>query len=263
MTEVAGEMNERMVVGNPVYDNELSISPWEMDSAFFTRSDDPGAIAGTLEVIKKDHTMLVLASADGVRYGNTILINFDAQYLSIDKPNGFDDSKILAFRIYFQDVSEVWNFFEVKTVTDGPYSLCATYPEQMYRLQRRRCLRVDVPEGTRTVFWIGDIIHNGGYVKNISVAGMLICTGSSEEKFAENSIISDIAIALPLPMDKKGDEDEPGGRTLLPVMTWGRIVRSFRDEETNFICHGISFAGNSDVVEELEEYTRKVRDGQE
>ena len=245
-----------LVSGNPLYDDELRTAPWRIEINDFARCEDRAVIGLALDEIKKEHVMLVLASSSGKRYGNTILINFDDEYLSIDRPNNFDKETSGVFRIYFRDISEVWCFFEVEVINDCPYSLCATHPEVLYRLQRRRCHRVDVPENTRAVFWQGDMIHNGGEVRNISSAGMLLCTECEEEKFSENTPIHDIAIALP--QQESSVEYDEEGNAVLPVITRGRIVRSFREEGTGKVCHGVSFSDDNDVIAEIEKFVQEA-----
>ena len=247
----------KQVSGEPVYDDELKTAPWAIAKRDFARIDDRSVIEKTLNVIRNDHVMLVLASVDGHRYGNTILINSDDDTLSIDKPIDFDEETISDFRIYFKDISSVWSFFEVKVLSDCPYNLCATYPENLYRLQRRRRHRVETPVGARTVFWIKDTIHNGGFVKDLSASGMMICTGSADEKFEENSIINDIAVAFPQhhTSEKLDDED----RVVLPVINKGRIVRSFRETETDHVCHGVAFCGDDkETAEQIEMIVQKI-----
>jgi hypothetical protein len=257
LSNVAIETYHKKVSGDPVYDDELKTAPWAINKRDFARNDDQEVVERTLNVIRNDHVMLVLASIDGHRYGNTILINSDDETLSIDKPIDFDEETISDFRIYFKDITNVWSFFEVTVISDCPYSLCATYPESIYRLQRRRCHRVETPVGTRTVFWIEDTIHNGGYVKDLSASGMMICTGSPEEKFKDNSIVNDIAVALPQHQSSEKRDDE--GRIVLPVINTGRIVRSFRDKSTDHVCHGIAFCGEDECTEErIETIVQKI-----
>jgi hypothetical protein len=249
----------KKVPGNPLYDDELKTAPWEIEKRDFARSDDQEIIKQSLNMIKNDHGMLVLTSVDGSRYGNTILIKFDQKTLSIDKPIDFDEKTISDFRIYFKDITNVWSFFEVMVINDCPYSLCTTYPDNLYRLQKRRHYRVEMPVGTRTVFWVDDTIHNGGYVKDISTSGMLICTGSTEEKFDDHSTINDIAIALPQHESSEKHDDEE--RIVLPVINRGQVVRSFRDAETDQICHGIAFCGEDEVA--IEGFINKIVDKEE
>lgn len=250
---------QKLVSGNPLYDQELKRAPWEIESDHYARIDSPELIEKSLHVIANDYVMLVLASLSGRRYGNTILIKFDQETLAIDKPVDFDEKSIEHFRIYFQDILDVWSFFEVRTISDCPHTLCATYPEALYRLHRRQYHRVDVPKGTRTVFWENNNLRDGGFVKDLSVAGMLICTGSTEEQFQENAVINEIAIALPFHPSSQRKNDEE--RVVLPVIRKGRIVRSFKDKETNLICHGIAFDNDAEEEQELIRYVDAVKDG--
>ena len=245
-----------LIGGNPLYDDELRTAPWQIAISDYARCDDRNIIELALDEIKKEHVMLVLTSPSGNRYGNTILINVDDEMLTIDRPNCFDEETVSSFRIYYRDITEVWSFFEVEVINDSPHSLCATYPEVLYRLQRRSSHRVDVPSSTRAVFWQGDEIHNGGEVRNISSAGMLLCTEGKEKKFAENTNIHDIAIALPL--SESAVEYDGEGSAVLPVVARGRIVRSFHEEGTGKMCHGVSFSDDNDVIAEIEKFVQET-----
>lgn len=249
---------QKMVTGNPLYDQELKRAPWEIESDNYAKIVAPELIEKTLNVIKNNYVMLVVASTNGHRYGNTILVKFDRETLSIDKPVDFDEKSIDWFRIYFQDILEIWSFFEVRTISECAFSLCATYPEVLYRLQRRQYHRVEVPKGTRTVFWVDNQLRDGGVVMDISAAGMLICPGYREETFQENMVINEIAIAMPFhAATGKNDSQE---RVELPVIRKGRIVRSFKDSDTELFCHGIAFESEQETDQELARYVEKVKD---
>jgi len=250
---------QKLVGGNPLYDDALKRAPWEIESDNYSRIDGPELIEKTLKVIKDDYVLLVLASPEGRRYGNTILVKFDRETLSIDKPIDFDEKSVDRFRIYFQDILGIWSFFEVRTVADCNVSLCATFPETLYRLQRRHYHRVEVPAGTRTVFWEENQLRDGGFVKDISATGMLICTGTTEQKFQENTVVQEIAIALPFTRSSRENDDSY--RVVLPVIRQGRIVRSFRDVDTGHICHGVAFECEQEAEQQLARYVESVRDG--
>lgn len=250
---------KKLITGNPLYDQELERAPWEIGIDHFAKIESPDVIEKSLNVIKNDYVLLVLASLDGQRFGNTILMKFDPEILSIDKPNNFDEKSVDFFRIFFKDILGEWSFFQVRTVSECPLTLCSTYPDALYRLQRRQYHRVDLPEGTRTVFWADDQLRDGGIVKDLSAVGMLICTGSTEEQFQANAVINEIAIALPFhPSSRQKEEDE---RVVLPVIKKGRIVRSFKDSETNLIYHGVAFDKDEESEDELTRYVEVVKGG--
>jgi len=257
MSNKEGGVFQKIVTGNPLYDQELKRAPWEIESDHYARVDGCGLIEKTLQVIKNDYVMLVVASVDGHRYGNTILVKFDREILTIDKPVNFDETSIDWFRIYFQDVLGVWSFFEVRTISECAFSLCATYPENLYRLQRRQYHRVELPKGTRTVFWVGNQLRDGGCVMDISAAGMLICPGSKDEKFLENTEISEISIAMPCHPPTSKNADQP--RVVLPVIQKGRIIRSFKDSATELICHGVAFESEQETEQELLRYVESIK----
>jgi len=260
MDNKAGSIFGTLVTGNPLYDQELERAPWEIKSDHYGRLDSPELLKKSLNVIKDDHVLLVLASLDGHRYGNTILINFDQDGMIIDKPNNFDESSIDVFRIYFKDILGVWSFFQVQTISanEPDMTVSSSYPDALYRLQTRQYHRVDVPEGTRAVFREHDQVRDGGFVKDISAGGMLICTGKQEEQFPPNTVINDINITLPLsPKFQPKDDEEI---VELPVIKQGRIVRTFEDSITNQICHGVAFETDGESEKELTSYIEIIKD---
>jgi len=258
MKQEVGSILKKLVSGNPLYDQELERAPWEIESDQYHRIDSAELIEKSLDVIKNDAVLLVLAAPDGRRYGNTILVGFDRQALHIDKPNNFDESVVDSFLIYFKDILGVWSYFQVRTVSECESTLCSTYPEALYRLQRRQYYRVKVPQGTRTIFREEDQLRDGGVVKDLSAGGMLICTGKTEEQFRPNTVINDITITLPfvaVPLEA-GDNVQ----VVLPVIKQGRIVRTFMDGENNQICHGVAFDTDGESKKELTSYIEVIKD---
>lgn len=260
MGNKAGSVVRTMVTGNPLYDQELERAPWEIKSDHYGRLDSPELIEKSLKAIKDNHVLLVLASLYGQRYGNTILINFDQNGMVIDKPNNFDESSIDLFRVYFKDFLGVWSFFQVRTISSNApdMTLNSSYPEALYRLQTRQYHRVDVPEGTRAVFLENDQVRDGGLVKDISIGGMLICTGKEERQFPPNTVINDINITLPHSLNLSSEDDE--SIMDLPVVKQGRIVRTFADSNTNQVYHGIAFETDGESGKELSSYLENIKD---
>lgn len=260
MDNKVGSILGKLVTGNPLYDQELERAPWEIKSDHYGRLDSSELIEKSLNVIKDDHVLLVLASLDGHRYGNTILINFDQESMIIDKPNDFDEGSVAIFRVYFKDIMGVWSFFQVWTLSanDPDMTLSSSYPEALYRLQTRQYHRVEVPEGTRAVFLAHDQVQDGGFVKDISAGGMLICTGKAEEQFPPDTVINDISITLPLSPQLHPEDDE--AIVELPVIKQGRIVRTFADSATNLICHGVAFETDGESEKELTSHIEIIKD---
>lgn len=250
---------ERLVSGNPVYDDDLKIAPWKIGEADFTVSTDRELITKALENIRGERCLLVLAAADGSRYGNTILLKFDDENLSIDKPIDFDDTGISSCRVYFRDIVGVWCFFEIELIKDCPFSLCAAFPDALHRLYKRLYNRVNVPAGTRVLFRHGDNLRGDCMVTDISASGMLICAAITEDKIADNAEVSDIALVLPrVPSSGEAEGDVP---LALPLVSKGRIVRSFGEQETDLIYHGISFRDDLSVMAGLDDLVGKIKRG--
>ncbi|MEN8136012.1 MAG: hypothetical protein ABFS18_10845 [Thermodesulfobacteriota bacterium] len=248
---------ERVVSGSQIYDDDLGIAPWKIDDADFTVSIDHELIGEVLDNIKAERSLLVLASGDGCRYGNTILIRFDGESLSIDKPIDFAGTCPPFFRIYFQDATGRWSFFEVATINDLPFNLCTSFPVILYQLKKRRCHRINVPDITTAVFRHGGNLHGGCLVKNISASGMLLCTDSIDEKISNRGMVNDIALVLP--QDQPSGKVEGEGHVVLPVVSKGRVVRSFVEKKTDLICLGISFSGDSAVMAGLDSFPGKIK----
>lgn len=239
MSRAALATYERVVTGNPVYDDDLKVAPWEIDVADFVVSKDSKIIGRTLEDIRTEHALLVLTSLDGIRYGNTILVQFDDETLDIDRPIDFDKAAIPSFRIFFRDITGVWCFFEVEVINDCPFNLCTTLPDAVYRLHKRQYQRVNVPAGTKVLFRHGDNLHRDYLVKNLSASGMLICADSDGE-LAENIDVTDITLELPSNWFAAATT---AAASLLPIVKNGLIVRSFGGRG-DLIYLGISFKGD-------------------
>jgi hypothetical protein len=248
---------QKIVSGNPLYDRDLKLPPWKIGVENYARITDAGLIETTLQQMMSECVMLVLVSVEGDRYGNTILLNFDRKILEIEWPLDYNVKTVDRFRIYFQDNLGVWSFFEVKNSDECPHSLCVAFPQVLYRLQRRQYHRVEVPLGTRTVFWENANLRDGGYVHDISVAGMLISTGTPEPRFEENALLNEIAIALPPKLAVIGKSDEQ--RLVLPVIPQGRIVRTFLRDEFHSVYHGVSFEHDRESEQKVESFVESVK----
>lgn len=209
MSNVGINTLKRVVTGNPIYDDELKIAPWEIAAADFAVCPDRALIGGALENILAEHALLVLTSMDGRRYGNTILVKVDDDCLEIDRPFDFHESGISSCRAFFKDITGVWCFFELEVVKVTTFGLFTALPVTLHRLHKRQHHRVRVPAGTRVLFRHGGLLHENFLLKNLSSSGMLICTDSGAEDFAENSDITEISLAM---APKRSSGQPEGGR---------------------------------------------------
>lgn len=220
--------------------------PWLLDDNSFSRSEDREYIAGTLQYIKDHHVPLTLIADGGGVYQPSLLTKITDDSLQLDKPLEWDPG-IDSFRAFFRDMNHQWNFFPVRNALDYPFSLAIAWPETLKSLQRRSCSRIKVPAGTRALVRRGNEAMATVFVRDLSVAGMLICNDPAEGEYLTDSIISDIIVSIP-PQGTAGEVAT--ARKVLPLISQGRIVRSFVDQETNRPCYGVSFCYDSSYVKD-------------
>jgi hypothetical protein len=75
---------------------------------------------------------------------------------------------------------------------------------------------------------------------------MLVSGLADFEEFPVDSMLNDIVVSIP----KEGGGEGIHSRKVLPLISQGRVVRSFTDRETRRLCYGISFEHESNYVQE-------------
>lgn len=250
----------KVITGNPLYDQELELAPWEIKTDHFGRIDCRELLTKTLDRLKQDHALLVLASVDGQRYANTILLDFDRDGLTIDRPNSLDEISVDWLRVYFQDLLGVWSFFQVqaRVVGEDLEAIRTTFPEAVYRLRTRRYHRVVVPQGTRAQFREKGQPQEEGSVRDLGAGGMLICPAATGAPIPLDTEIFDIVITLPLSVSAAREREPPPAA--LPVIKKGRIIRSYLDSADNRLCLGVAFEADAESAEELANSIEIIKD---
>lgn len=215
--------------------------PWEFSEGSFLVEVDRERIGKTLKEAREKHLFLVLVTEDGRVFPQSLLVSLSDEGLLIDKPLEWDD-KIGSFRLFFRSFNGRWRFFQTGVTQALPFSLSLSRPTEIFVLQRRSHPRVTVPQGTRAILKKDGRLLNSFYVRDISPAGMLVCTASPSSGLSLESVLSDIVISLP------DQGAELGG--VLPPIDKGVVVRSFFEEESHIHCHGIAFNYESAYIHE-------------
>lgn len=228
-------MGQRRDVGP---DSEVA-SPWEFLESSFLVEGDHKRIVKTLDEARANHLSLTLVAEDGRVFPQSLLISLSDDGLLIDKPLEWDDG-IATFRLFFRGLNGRWLFFRTGVTQVMPFSLSLAQPGEVFVLQRRSHQRVVVPQGTRAILKKDGRMLNSFYVRDLSPAGMLVCTTSPASGLALESILNDIVISLP-------DNGAKPGRVLPPIDR-GQVVRTFIDVESHIYCHGIAFNYDSDYI---------------
>lgn len=228
-------MGQRRDVG-PV--SEVA-SPWEFSESSFLVEGDRERIDKALKEAKGNHLSLSLVPEDGRVFTQSLLISLSDDGLLIDKPLEWDDN-IGTFRLFFRGLNGRWLFFRTGVTQIMPFSLSLARPGEVFVLQRRSHQRITVPQGTRAILKKDGRMLNSFYVRDLSPAGMLVCTASPSTGLVVESILSDIVISLP-------DDGAKLGRVLPPI-DQGQVVRTFVEEESHIFCHGIVFNYDSAYI---------------
>ena len=232
---------------------------WPSDLRGFSNSKDGDYILKLVQSVRDNHVSLTLVSAVDNICQQSLLIKISDNSLQIDKPLDWDKS-VDSFRVFFRDMQQRWNFFLASNLTDFPFSLTIAMPEELHTLQRRSCSRVKVPFGTRALVKTGNDIISTVFVNDLSAAGMSMCNDPTGGDYATDSVIKDIVVSIP---NSTFSGESRASRKVLPLISQGRIVRSFVDHETSRPCYGISFDHDSNYVKEtirqaVSEFEREI-----
>lgn len=228
-------MGQRRDVGP---DSEVA-SPWGFLESSFLIEGDRKRIDQTLKEAKANHLSLTLVAEDGRVFTQSLLISLPDDGLLIDKPLEWDD-RINTFRLFLRGLNGRWLFFRTGVTQVMPFSLSLARPSEVFVLQRRSHQRIVVPQGTRAILKVQGRLLNSFYVRDLSAAGMLVCTASPTSGLSVEAILNDIVISLP-------DNGSKLGRVLPPIDK-GQVVRTFFEEESHIYCHGIAFNYDSAYI---------------
>lgn len=213
--------------------------PWEVSQASFGNLQDGEKIGLILEEAREHHFFLTPVTDDGRLLAQSLLISRTSGVLQVDKPLDWDD-KITSFRLFFRVSNGLWFSFQIRDFVVHPFTLSFPQPGELCFLQRRQSPRIAVPHGTRAMLRKNGKFMSALFVRDVSTAGMLICTGTQSFGIEPEAELRDIVISIP-------EHGGNPGKTLPPIDN-GQVVRSFFEEESNAYCHGISFRYESAYI---------------
>lgn len=217
------------------------MSPWESSESSFLVEGDQDRIDDILDEAREGHLPFTLVTDDGRVFRQSLMISRVRDSMHIDRPLDWRD-EYGSFRVFFRSRKGRWLFFKVDDVLSLPFSLFIKVPTRVGVLQRRSHSRIKMPQGTKAIIKKDGKLLNSLYVRDLSAAGMLVCTATPVSGLSEEAALSDIVIALP--------DNEVGRGRLLPPIDRGQVVRTFFEEESQIYCHGIAFNYESPYVRE-------------
>jgi hypothetical protein len=220
--------------------------PWQFPEESYLLVEDYGQISKTFAKVRSSHGLMTLVFDNGHVFEKCLLVNIENGTLHIDKPldwNGHNGP----FRVFFRDHKYCWRFFRTDNYTQNPFSLSVEVPDSLFLLQRRLYKRVAVPPGTRALVKTGRDSRITVYVHDISASGMLFCNSGTTDEYPVDDFFHDIVISLPQVADPVSTATV---RKVMPLISSGKVVRSFVDEHTSRTCYGISFESESNYVRE-------------
>jgi len=189
---------------------------------------------------------LTIITDDGQVYEQYQSLEITNGEIRLEKPAAWQDSTA-SFHVFFKNRDNTWNFFLAQNGVCYPTALLIETPESIFSLQRRRYKRALAPVGTKAIFKGSGNHLNSAHVQDISEGGMRICIASTKDNYPADSIINEIFITIP-PKTRKDRTNV--GRTILPLISSGKVVRIFYDLEHSVSCYGISFSCDSTYVKE-------------
>lgn len=221
--------------------NEAGPYPWESSESSFAAIRDEERIALILGEGREHRFCLTPVADDGRIFAQIQLVSLISGVLRVDKPLDWD-KKITAFQLFFRSGNGLWFGFRVLDFAAHLNTLSFTLPAELCFLQRRQSPRIPLPYGTRAMLRKNGKFISTLFVRDISTAGMLICTGSASFGIDVNAELRDIVIAIP-------EYGSNPSRTLPPIDN-GQVVRSYFEKENNTYCYGVAFHYESPYVRE-------------
>ena len=220
--------------------------PWQLPEESYHPVEDAEQISKVFAGVRSSHGLMTLVPDAGQVFEKCLLMNIEEGMLHIDKPLDWNDHNG-SFRVFFRDHDDYWRFFRTNNYTHNPFSLSVEVPDTLFLLQRRRYKRVAVPPGTRAMVKTGRDLMTTVCVRDISASGMLFCDSATTDEYPVDDLFQDILISLPR---TNGSDATAPVRKVMPLISSGRVVRSFVDENTKRPCFGISFEYESNYVRE-------------
>ncbi|NPA49856.1 MAG: hypothetical protein GXO20_07725 [Thermodesulfobacteria bacterium] len=148
---------------------------WQYFESGYERTTDKNLIRILLEDLRDKAYWLQFVAA-GFRSGPTILLEINRNQLVFDLPRPWNPNLSVA-RVLYRDSEKIQHSFKVKIFETDPEQkvVITSYPQEYFRLERRRFYRVSVPEGSKATFCYRDQEIKAD-VLDISGCGMAILT---------------------------------------------------------------------------------------
>lgn len=204
----------------------------------FHRIDDEEIIDSTIKILENAPRIIDLVSMDG-QIGDTLLIEANVESLTIDKPHNFNEIQTKSFRLFFQNNMDVWTMIEAEVIRNSKYVLTLKRPKSIYQYQSRKYQRVSTPINSSAFYNSGKRILFCGEIKDLSMAGMLICAGNTHKELTTGYTLREINILLPHDMSSSRSHSHSGPH--LFNVNNGKVVHSYFDPKTSRTCYGIAF----------------------
>ena len=119
-------------------------------------------------------------------------------------------------------------------------------------IEKRRFKRISAPAGTTVLFKNINGYYEKLLVRDISLTGLLVCDYNSAKRYPKNSTINDILIDIP-------PSELSAGKRISLLVDNCKVVRSFFDQDSKILCHGIKFMNMSSYLkEEIEDLVNTI-----
>ncbi len=213
-------------------------------------TNSPEIILKTLAMLKKKRGFVALLHK-GYQSGSTVLVGLESTGVLIDKPVDWPGTS-KSIRVVFKDKTNVWNHFTVKVINSSKDTLKTEFPTELFRLQRRRHFRIDVPMGSLASFSRKREAFADVDVVNISAGGLLLNSAKLAPIIGESGddSIQDVVIQIVADAGDTSGQDEP------ITVRKGKIVRETYDRQTSQLTLAVELFPTSGEEKELFKYVR-------
>jgi hypothetical protein len=151
---------------------------WVATESGYQKTRSPLIIMNSVTSLKKARCFLTL-TRKGYFSGNTILVDYSAKHLVIDRPLDWPPQQGGLIFIRFQDKAKLLNHYKAKIIKVTHDSIFTEFPVELFQLQRRQYYRVQVPSSNNVSFQFRGSECSGLIAQDISIRGILIFKKSS------------------------------------------------------------------------------------
>ena len=223
---------------------------WVPMEGGYEATQNPEIIAATIKWLKESRTIISLLSK-GYQSGGTILYNYTANHIFIDKPKDWPDKK-MRLRVVFRNEAKIWMHFVTTIQAQSKDGLLCAPPVELFMLQRRSHYRVILPQGSVATF-----AHDKQQIqipcKDLSAGGMLLVSRDGTDMI-DVTHISDISLTIPT------DDIVPDvvdGILTLKIKEADIIRETIQQSPVMLFCYGARFYCPSNEEEKILRYVRQ------